>query len=334
MKIGLMVYESLRDQSGGYLYDRKIVEYLRDCGHKVLVYTFPFEVERVIKDDVELLLEDELCHKDLLEFNLRLKKAFPIPVIVLVHHLKYLEPVLQPREEKEKEKKFLKTCDAVIANSDNTSREVRKLGVELPTLVSYPGCDHLAPSPDFNRRAPESFLKILSVGILVPRKGFYLLFEALEELSDYPWELRIVGDETLDVRYVESLRKKARELGNRIQFLGRVSSKELSEIYLNSDLFVLPSYFEGYGIVVAEAVLHLLPVIASKVGGIPEIIQDGREGILIPPGDKAALKGALQVFLEQPERLGPFIEACALRRSSLSTWKETGKRIEDFLSTF
>ncbi len=334
MKIGLMVYESLRDQSGGYLYDRKVVEYLEDCGHKVLVYTFPFDAARVVRDDIELLIEDELCHEDLLEFNLRLKKTFPVPLIALVHSLKYLEPIPKQEEEKGKEEQFLKTCDAVIANSASTSKEVKELGIEVPTIISYPGCDYLAPPSDFKRRIPKDFLNILSVGILIPRKGFHLLIEALGELSDYPWELRIVGDETLDTYYVESLKRKAQGLGKRVHLLGKVSSKELSEIYLNSDLFVLPSYFEAYGIVVAEAVLHFLPVIASRVGGIPEIIQDQKEGILIPPGDKAALRRALQDFLEHPEHLEPFREACALRRSTLPTWEETGKLIVNFVSGF
>jgi glycosyltransferase involved in cell wall biosynthesis len=334
MKIGLMVYEPLKDQSGGYLYDRKIVEYLKDRRYEVLVYTFPFEISRVIKDDVELLIEDKLCHEDLLEFNLHLKRAFPIPVIALVHYLEYLEPGSKKEKTKEKEKEFLKTCDAVIVNSAGTSNEVRKLKVELLTLIAYPGCDHFALPSEFKRKVPQKFLELLSVGNLIPSKGFHLLLDALGGLSDYPWELRIVGNETVDVRYIELLRKKARKFGNRVQFLGQVSPKELSEIYLDSDLFILPSYFEGYGMVVAEAVLHFLPVIASRVGGIPEIIQNGREGILIPPGDKSALKQALQDFLEHHERLEPFIEACARRRSSLPTWHETGKLIDNFLLRF
>jgi len=329
-----MVYEVLKDQSGGYLYDRKIVEYLKDRRYEMLVYTFPFEIARIIKDDVELLIEDKLCHEDLLIFNLYLRKVFHIPVIALVHYLKYLEPGPQKEKTKEKEKEFLRTCDAVIVNSAGTSKEVEKLGIELPTLIAYPGCDHFAPPSEFKRRPPKRFLKLLSVGNLIPGKGFHLFLDALVELSDYPWELRIVGDETVDVHYVESLRRQAQEFGNRVQFPGQASPKELSQIYLNSDLFILPSYFEGYGMVVAEAVLHLLPTIASRIGGIPEIIQSGREGILVPPGDKSALKQALQDFLEHPKRLEPFIEACALRRPSLPTWEETGKLIENFLSRF
>jgi glycosyltransferase involved in cell wall biosynthesis len=334
MKIGLAVYEHPEDQSGGYLYDRKIVGHLRDRGHQVFVYTFPFETARVIKDDVEVLIEDELCHADLLEFNLRLKRISSIPLVALVHHLKYLEPVSDQKEEREKERKFLGTCDALIANSNSTSREVVELGIGLPTMVAYPGCDRVAPAPDFRRQLPETLVNLLFVGILIPRKGVHILLDALEELQSYPWELGIVGDETLDASYVESLKEKALKLGNRVAFLGRVSPRELSQIYLDSDLFVLPSYFEGYGIVVAEAVLHLLPIIASRVGGIPEIVRDGKEGILVPPGDKSALKQALQDFLEHPEHLGPFIEACAVRRRSLPTWQEAGKLIEDFLLRF
>jgi len=331
MKIGLAVYEVPKDQSGGYLYDGKIAEHLRERGHEVFVYTFPFDTARVIKDHVEVLVEDELCHADLVEFNLHLKRVSSIPVIALVHHLKYLEAVSHQEEEREKERKFLSTCDALIANSNSTSQEASELGIGLPTVVACPGCDLVAPAPDFRRQLQEASVNLLFVGILIPRKGVHILLDALEELSHYPWELRVVGDDKLDVRYVESLKEKALRLGNRVQFLGRVSREELSEIYVGSDLFILPSYLEGYGIVVAEAMFNLLPTIASRVGGIPEIIRDGKEGILVPPGDKSALKRTLQDFLEHPEHLGPFIEACALRRHSLPTWEEAGKLIEGFL---
>lgn len=331
MKIGLVVYEQPKDQSGGYLYDHKITEHLMNCGHEVIVYTYPFEVARVIKDDIEVLIEDELCHGDLQEFNMRLKRMSSVPLVALVHHLKYLEPISHHEKEREKEREFLKTCDAVIANSADTSTQVTELGIELPTIVAYPGCDLVKSPPDFWREPPETFLNLLFVGVLIPRKGVHILLDALEELLHYPWELRIVGDATVAVRYTKSLRKKALKLGNRVQFLGRMSSDELSEIYLNSDLLILPSYFEGYGIVVAEAMAHLLPSVASRIGGIPEIIHDGKDGILIPPGDKSALKQVLQDFLEHPEHLSPFIEACALRRPSLTTWDQTGKLIEDFL---
>jgi glycosyltransferase involved in cell wall biosynthesis len=202
MKIGLVVYELPKDQSGGYLYDGKIVGHLRNHGHEVFVYTFPFETARVIEDDGEVLIEDELCHADLLEFNLHLKRVASIPLIALVHHLKYLEPVSHQEEEREKERKFLETCDAVIVNSNSTSKKVCELGIGLPTLVAYPGCDLVAPAPDFRRQLPEALINLLFVGILIPRKGVHILLDALEELPHYPWKLRIVGDETLDVRYV------------------------------------------------------------------------------------------------------------------------------------
>ena len=331
MKAGLVVREPLRDQSGGYLYDRKVVEHLRDSGNEVFVYSFPLDMAKIVGDGLELLIEDELCHDDLLEFNLHFKEASSIPLIALVHHLKYLESIFQREEARRREREFLRTCDALIANSSDTSRKVSELGIKLPTVVAYPGCDLMARKPDSGKEPSESFLKLLFVGILIPRKGVRLLLDALVELTRYPWELRIVGDETVDGRYVALLREKSLKLGNRAQFLGRVSREELSQTYLDSDLLVLPSYFEGYGIVAAEAVLHLLPVIASRVGGIPEIIRDGKEGILLPPGDESALKRTVQGFLEHPQQLGPLIEGCALRRSSLPRWEETGRAVQDFL---
>jgi glycosyltransferase involved in cell wall biosynthesis len=287
MKIGLIVYEPLEDQSGGYFYDRKVMDCLRRRGHEVVVYTFPFEVAKVVGDEIKLLFEDELCHVDLIDFNLRLKEKFPIPIITIVHHLRYLEPIPQPESEREKEEKFLRFCDAVIANSAATSEEIRKLGIDLPTLIAKPGCNHLPLPPDFRGRATQSPLKLLSVGNLIPRKGFHLLLEALEGLGEFPWRLCIVGDEMIDTVYVESLKMKAQGFGSKVQFLGKVPPEELSQLYLNSDLFILPSYFEGFGIVITEAIFHFLPVIATRVGGIPEIVRDGREGLLIAPGENS-----------------------------------------------
>ena len=334
MRIGLMVHEPLNDQSGGYLYDRKIAEYLRKSGNDVVIYTPPFDAAQIIEDDVAFLIEDELCHQELLGFNLHLKQASSIPLIALVHHLKYLEPIFKRQQEKEAETRFLEACDAVIANSNDTSRRVHELGVELPAVVAYPGCGLAAPDQDFTREQSRSSLNLLFVGILLPRKGTHVLLDALAELMDYRWRLRIIGDDTLDARYVGLLREKSLKLRDRVQFCGRVSSEELSAAYLDSDILILPSYIEGYGIVAAEAVLHLLPSIASNVGGIPEVIRDGREGILVNPGDKSALKQALRNLFEHPEHLMPLIEGCALRRPSLPTWAETGRVIEDFLLGF
>jgi len=331
MKIGLLVYEPLKDQSGGYLYDRKVIDYLRTQGHETLVYTFPFEAGKVIEDRVDLLLEDELCYKDLLAFNLHLKKKTPIPVIAIVHHLKCLESIPHPEDEREKEKNFLQSCNAAIVNSTATFEEIRKLGINLPALIAKPGCDHFRLPSGFERKIPQNHFKLLSIGNLIHRKGFHLILEALEGLPEFSWELYIAGDETWDANYAGLLKRKAGRFKNKVKFLGKISGEYLSQFYLHSDIFVLPSYFEGFGMVIAEAIFHRLPVIASRVGGIPEIVQDRNEGILIPPGDKFALEQALRFFLECPERLKPFIEACSLRCSSLPTWEETGRNIANFL---
>ena len=158
MRVGFVVREPLRDQSGGYLYDRKVVEHLQDSGNAVSIYTVPPDIAKIVGDGLELLIEDELCHDDLLEFNLHLKEASSIPVIAVVHHLKYLESVFQREEARQREREFLRTCDALIANSNDTSRKVSELGISLPTVVAYPGCDLMARRSGSGKESPESFV--------------------------------------------------------------------------------------------------------------------------------------------------------------------------------
>jgi glycosyltransferase involved in cell wall biosynthesis len=145
---------------------------------------------------------------------------------------------------------------------------------------------------------------LLCVASLARRKGQDVLLRALARLRRFRWRLLLVGPER-DAAFAGRLRRSAHHLGiaGRIVFAGAVGAARLARLYRLADLFVLPSYYEGYGIAVAEAAARGLPVVASDAGAIPEAIVGARHR-LVPPGDVAALADALRGFLVARRAIG------------------------------
>jgi glycosyltransferase involved in cell wall biosynthesis len=162
---------------------------------------------------------------------------------------------------------------------------------------------------------------LLAVGAVIPRKGYDVLVSALARLARLRWHLVIAGD---GGRSPETLRRleaeiAAFDLADRISLLGAVSSEQLASLYQRCDLFVLPSRFEGYGMVFAEAIAHGLPVVGTTAGAIPETVPDAA-GVLVPPDDVETLAAALRRLIEDPaerERL-----AAAARAARFPSWRE------------
>ncbi len=145
---------------------------------------------------------------------------------------------------------------------------------------------------------------ILYAGVLVPGKGVHHLIRAFHRVHmDFPEaDLMIVGREA-NGDYARTLRKEVQGWGlhGRVRFLGEVSQAELARWMAQALVFVLPSLSEALGRVVFEAMLAGAPVIGSRVGGIPEMVQDGMTGFLVPPGDEDALADRLRWMLSHPE---------------------------------
>jgi glycosyltransferase involved in cell wall biosynthesis len=145
----------------------------------------------------------------------------------------------------------------------------------------------------------QSPVRMLYVGTLNPRKGVPVLLDALRALVDEGRQvtLDVVGDGPDRAELQERVR--AMGLGDRVAFHGFVAAgPELFAFYRRADLFVLPTYSEGFPRVLYEAMGHSLPVVASAVSGIPFLLQDGRHGLLVPPGDPAALAAAMRRVMD------------------------------------
>ena len=167
-----------------------------------------------------------------------------------------------------------------------------------------------------------------------PRKGFDVLIPALATLADLPWRLTIAGDLTRgrDAAALLDTDIARYALGDRIAALGAVSPERLAALYAEADVFVLASYFEGYGMAYAEAVAHGLPVIGSNAGAIPDTVPPDA-GLLVPPGDVAAFAQALHSVLADSnlrQRL-----ACAAHAAApqFSTWRQCAEIFASTLET-
>jgi glycosyltransferase involved in cell wall biosynthesis len=249
------------------------------------------------------------------------------PLIALVHHPLALETGLSPSDAaamKSSETQALAATQAVIATSDTTGRLLAK-DYDVPfgrITVAPPGTDRAAARA---AKVGET-VRLLSIGSIVPRKGYDVLIAALATLADLPWRLSIAGDRTRNVDAAARLDADIarHKLGDRIEVLGAVPDEKIVELYLQSDVFVLASRFEGYGMVYAEALAHGLPVIGTTGGAIPETVPKGA-GMLVPPDDATALAKALREIVMSAEKRESLAAAARASAATLPTWQESAK---------
>jgi glycosyltransferase involved in cell wall biosynthesis len=175
-------------------------------------------------------------------------------------------------------------------------------------------------------------VQLLSVGAVSPRKGYDVLVRALEELQDLDWRATVVGatDRAPDTAAALKAAIAAAGLLERITLAGAVKDAELAALYDAADLFVSPSLYEGYGMVLAEAMARGLPIVASTGGAAAETVPD-EAGLKVPPGDAPALRDALRRATRDAGLRARLAEASWQAGQRLPRWSDTARRIADVL---
>src|ERR1700730_3857089 len=190
-------------------------------------------------------------------------------------------------------------------------------------LALDPGL-HITQADTF--RETGGVVRLLAVGSVVPVKGYDLLIAAAATLTDMPWRLTIAGDRTRNPAVAAQLDAdiEAHGLGDRVAVLGAVPPERIVELYLASDVFVLASRFEGYGMALAEAIAHGLPVVSTMAGAIPDTVPAGTR-LLVPLDDAAALAQALRRLIsDRAERQQLAMKARAAA-AQLPTWQDSAR---------
>jgi glycosyltransferase involved in cell wall biosynthesis len=335
-QVVLAVPGDLATATGGYAYDRRIIAELAALGFHVDVLAlgegFPRPTADLRARALALLaavpvprpvVVDGLALGALPEVT-RLRD---LRLIALVHHPLALESGLLACEAaalRASERQALAAARQVIATSAATAGLlIRDFSVPPERLtVAPPGCDRVA----FARGSAGDTIALLAVGAIVPRKGYDVLIPALATLTDLSWRLTIVGDCERDAATAARLGDQIRrhKLGDRVGVVGAVPSQRLAELYSAADVFVLPSRFEGYGMVFAEALAYGLPLIGTTAGAIPDTVPAGA-GVLVPPDDCNALVEALRRLITQPDERARLASAARAAAAQLPTWRDTAR---------
>ena len=184
-------------------------------------------------------------------------------------------------------RRIWKRARKVIALSDALAETAKDTAPELDIGVIPNGIDtdHFSPP---ERRASRRTTRLITVARLLERKGIHTILEAIAKPTPLPVELKIIGTGPYEAELRELVDQLG--LGSRVHFLGYVPNEELPAYYRRSDIFVLPSATESFGLVFAEAMSCGLPIAASNVGGIPETVRDGIDGLLCSPDDPPSLR--------------------------------------------
>ena len=357
MQVGLIIYGSLDTISGGYLYDRVLVEHLQAHGDQVRVFSLPWRgCTRHLADNIsndlyrqltsshlDILLQDELNHQSLFWMNRRIKNTTGYPIVSIVHHLRIseLRPAWQNLLYGLLERRYLSSVDGFIFNSRTTYTAVidRIYPTKLPPyIIAAPGGDRLNPAVTdrqiIDRSHQPSPIRLCFVGNLIPRKGLHTLLEALSLVPQGIAQLDIVGDTQIDTAYTREIRSLLARcnLTSRVRLLGSVSDKHLAGIMENAQLLVVPSTFEGFGITYLEGMGFGLPAVGTTRGAAGEIITHNQDGFLIDPGDSRTLAHLVAKLDRERDLLQDI--SLAARQSYLShpTWALTTSKIHHFLS--
>ena len=266
---------------------------------------------------------------------LRLARRFGVPFTVTLRGNETFH-AQDPRKRQRMEKAF-RAAARVIAVSEPLRDFAIELGVDPKRAVVIPnGIDSAVFHP--RDRAAErqrlgmadSEIHILSAGYLIERKGHHRIVEILAGLQGHgrPVRLWIVGDPGSEGDFAAEIRRRVSQCGvqSNVTFVPAVPAAELACYMSACDLFCLATSREGWPNVVNEALACGTPVVATNVGGVPAMIPDSRFGLIVPPGDSAALGDALA------RALSTEWDRDAIARQGLSrSWEQVAKEVYEQL---
>ena len=349
MKIGLVVYGSLETMSGGNLYDRKLIDYLRSRGDQVRIIALPpgdypshlfNNLDFRLSPDLDLIIEDELVHPSVLVANWR-HSADPSrskpALLSLVHNLHSSErrAAWQNAFYRQVEKLHLRSVDGYIFNSQATRDSVATLaGDDKPSVLAPPGGDRLGSISESDlqeRLARGGPLRLLFLANVTPLKGLHVLLDALRCVSAHIYTLEVAGSLSVAPGYAASMQQQAGQLGMPVKFHGILDGEELAALLKNSDALALPSFWEGFGIAYLEGMAFGLPAIGTTAGAIPQMIKHGSNGYLIAPGDSLMLADLIKELASDRARLEQMSSAAREYFGSCITWAQSAEIVRNFL---
>lgn len=342
LDVAFAIPGDIASPTGGYAYARRLLELLPRQGVRARVVELPGSFPHPTAADLDrtgrilselpagaVLLTDGLAYGAL---PLDLVASVQNPIVALVHHPLGLESGLDARRRAElvaSETAALAAARRVIATSVTTARCLTaEFGVRAGTIaVAEPGVE-----PAARAQGTGDPVQLLAVGAISPRKAYDVLVKALSGLAHLDWRLTIVGSLERDAGTARALERlvASQGMGGRISLVGAVDAPALDALYDRADILVSASLFEGYGMVLAEAMTHGVALIASTGGASAETVPEGA-GLKVPPGDADALRRALQALITDGGLRRILSDASWAAGQNLPRWSETAATVSRVL---
>ena len=330
--------------SGGYIFNFRMASRLRSNGYEVEPIHFRTVPEGLpgnwLKASRYILRRVREAGPDLVIVSksyqfVPLLRLFAgrigVPVLYMMHHLEWMDAgnKLKAALYRSYVKWLLGMSDMVWANSRSTGSSIVSLGVPPDRVaVINPGFEKKGPAAPPPREEREGPVRCLCVGSISPRKQQRLLVEACAMLKPGSFRLRLAGSTSSDPAYAASVREMILDLGlqDSVDVSGELEEGELADAYRSADILVHPASWEAFGMSIIEAMWQGLPVVASNVAAIPELVVDGENGRLFEPGNAGELADALSDLVSDRElRLRMGIRSREMA-SARSDWNETEAR--------
>lgn len=327
--------------TGGYGYDRRLLTGLQarglDIRHLALPPGFPAPDAHARAATATLLSslpDSSVVLVDGLAFGVLAAElavhASRLRFIALCHHPLALETGLSADDSLRlhaQEQCALAFARAIVVTSAGTAQIlINQFGQRKDCItVALPGTDRHGFA-DCTGTPP----KLLTVATLTRRKAHDVLIAALSGLRELPWQARFVGGGEFDPAWTAHLHSLVaqHDLRPRITFVGAL--RDLRDEYRNADVFVLPSLFEGYGMVFAEALAFGLPVVAARAGAVPDVVPAGA-GLLVEPGSVDALQATLRSVLTDTALRQQLQQGARAAAATLPTWEQAAHAVHNVI---
>lgn len=332
--------------TGGHLYNTRIIAQLRAVQQPITIVSLPGlfpDVDALTLSqarqrvaalpDAAVVIIDSLAYGPLPELWAAERRR--LRLIALCHLPLAAEsglPSLLAEQFDARERWSLESAMGVIVTSQHCAGLLRHAGVPSARLaVVEPGVEppvsRVVDAVD--QRSLEAPLQLLCVANVTPRKGHDVLIDALGLLRDQGWRCALVGSLESNPPFVAELRERASALGiaSRLDWVGAVPPEEMNRWYARSDLMVIASRFETYGMVVTEAVAAGLPVLCSDAGALPDTLPAG-SGLLFEATSAHALADRLGGLLADRARLADLRDGACRAAQSLPDWAHAAREMQ------